>query len=87
MVSKEVVDSAAHTIYVILLILVYFWFVAFILPEFITFGQLIMWLSMQVLLFPIFIIAILVAARGLIGGGTRWIVNLARRLLGRLLGR
>ena len=27
MVSKEVVDSPAHTIYVILLILVYFWFV------------------------------------------------------------
>ena len=87
MVSKSVADSAAHTIYVILLILLYFWFVAFILPEFISFGKLIMWLSMQVLLFPIFAVAILVAARGLIGGGTRWIVNLARKLLGRLLGR
>ncbi len=87
MVSKEVADSAAHTIYVILLILVYFWFVAFILPEFITFGQLIMWLAMQVLLYPIFAVAILVAARGLIGGGVRWIVKLARNLLDRILGR
>jgi multisubunit Na+/H+ antiporter MnhG subunit len=87
MVSKEVADSAAHTVYVILIILAYLWFVAFVLPEFITFHQLIMWLAMQVLLYPIFAVAVLVAARGLIGGSVRWVVNLARRLLGRILGR
>jgi|Deesub1362A_J573_1020465.scaffolds.fasta_scaffold04008_2 hypothetical protein len=83
MVSKEVKDSIAHVIYVLLIIAFYFWLLAFIIPEFITLHQLIMWLSMNILLYPIFVTAILVAGRYAIAAGIRGLFGKIKGLVGR----
>ncbi len=83
MVSKEVKDSIAHVIYVALIIAAYFWFIAFILPEFITLHQLIMWLAMNILLYPIFAIAIIVAGRYAIAAAIKGAFGKIRGLVDR----
>ena len=92
MVSKEVKDSLANMGYVVIGILIYLWFVAFILPSYITFYQLVEWLAMQTMLYPLFMALLLIAGRYAISAVLRWIgrrikgiFGFVRNLLGSML--
>jgi len=61
---------------------IYFWFVIFILPIFLSFEQIIEWTMMQMMIMPLFIFGFIVVSRYWIAAILRWLWRRIKGLFG-----